>query len=62
LHSFPENAFALYTLVFPLGENAESNRASFYIEDAEEGERPFLCTPSPKTADIHRLVEIAICG
>jgi hypothetical protein len=30
------------------GTESESE-ASFYIDDAEEGECPFLCTPSPET-------------
>ena len=30
-------------------EYESESRASFYIADAEEGERPFLCTPSPET-------------
>jgi hypothetical protein len=33
-----------------LEEGTESeSEASFYIADAEEGECPFLCTPSPET-------------
>jgi hypothetical protein len=28
---------------------ASESQASFYIDDAEEGEFPFLCTPSPET-------------
>jgi hypothetical protein len=43
------------------GTESESE-ASFYIDDAEEGECPFLCTPSPEPADIHRPVEITTCG
>jgi len=33
---------------------------NFYIDAAEEGECPFLCTPSPKPADIHRLADTPI--
>jgi len=36
------------------------SEVSFYIDDAEEGECPFLCTLFP--ADIHRPAEIMTCG
>jgi hypothetical protein len=33
-----------------MSKNAESElQASLYIDDAKEGECPFLCTPSPET-------------
>lgn len=35
--------------VFSRNSNESKSEASFYIDDAEEGESPFLCTPSPET-------------
>jgi hypothetical protein len=36
------------THVFLENSNESESEASFYIYDAEEGECPFLCTPSPE--------------
>jgi hypothetical protein len=48
LHTFPENTFPVHTIPLPLERVPNAIVQSFYTEEAEEGERPFLCTPSPQ--------------
>jgi hypothetical protein len=50
LHNLREQIRRATPLHSLLKKSTESeSQASFYIDDAEEGEFPFLCTPSPET-------------
>jgi len=58
-HNFPETHSPCNTGRTPLFEREPNPIVqSFYIDDAEEGECPFLCTPSPEPADIHRMLRL----